>query len=336
MGRAEGRRHCCYHAAAVSAAVATLPCTRAEADAAVMMDEPFPGHDSDPTLVAAEDGDAWVLRLYCDGQPSDDLLTAFRALAPSSGRAPTVEAIGETDWVTLSQAGLEPVDIGRFHVHTGEWSGTARPGQWPIRIDAGLAFGTGQHATTAGCIRIAARLAKRGQKRNVLDVGTGSGLLAFAARRLFPNARLTAADLDPIAIGVAVENARLNGVPAGRGPGAITLLAAPGVEHPLITGRAPYDLVFANILAGPLVALAPSLSAVVGCGGHLILAGLLQPQARRVIAAYRAQGLTLIDRSPRLEWPVLLLRKDARANRRAALRGSRRQTAGRGWRIDSL
>ena len=320
----------------MTAIVATLPCTRAEADAAALMDEPFPGLDPAPTLVAAEDGDAWVLRLYCDGQPSDDLLAAFRALAPSSGRAPMVEAIEDADWVTLSQAGLEPVDIGRFHVHTGEWAGTAKPGQWPIRIDAGLAFGTGQHATTAGCIGVAARLAKRGEKRNVLDVGTGSGLLAFAARKLFPRARLTAADLDPIATKVAVANARLNGVPAGRGPGAITLLAAPGVEHPLIAGRAPYDLVFANILAGPLVALAPSVSAVVARGGHLILAGLLQPQAAKVIAAYRAQGLTLIDRSPRREWPVLLFRKDAPANRRAALRGSRRETAGRGWQIDSL
>ena len=320
----------------MTAIVATLPCTRAEADAAALMDEPFPGLDPAPTLVAAEDDDAWVLRLYCDGQPSDDLLAAFRALAPSSGRAPIVEAIEDADWVTLSQAGLEPVDIGRFHVHTGEWGGTAKPGQWPILIDAGLAFGTGQHATTAGCIGVAARLAKRGEKRNVLDVGTGSGLLAFAARKLFPRARLTAADLDPIATKVAVANARLNGVPLGRGPGEITLMAAPGVEHPLIAGRAPYDLVFANILAGPLVALAPSVSAVVARGGHLILAGLLQPQAPKVIAAYRAQGLTLINRSPRREWPVLLFRKDAPANRRAALRGSRRETAGRGWQIDSL
>ncbi|PZU48864.1 MAG: 50S ribosomal protein L11 methyltransferase [Sphingomonas sp.] len=320
----------------MSSWIATLPCSRGEADAAALMDEPFPGFEPTPTLVAAETDDVWELRLYSEEKPAEDLLAAFRALAPSSGRAPSVSTVDDADWVTLSQAGLEPVDIGRFHVHTGDWVGTARPGQWPIRIDAGLAFGTGQHATTAGCIGIAARLAKRGPKRNVLDVGTGSGLLAFAARKLFPKARLTAADLDPIATRVAVENARLNGVRAGRRPGEITLLAAPGVEHPLIAGRAPYDLVFANILAGPLVALAPSVSAVVARGGHLILAGLLQPQAAKVIAAYRAQGLTLIDRSPRREWAVLLFRKDAPANRRAALRGSRRETAGRGWRIDSL
>ncbi|WP_199553545.1 50S ribosomal protein L11 methyltransferase [Sandaracinobacteroides hominis] len=316
--------------------LARLPCSRAEADSAALADEPFPGLDPQPTLVAAETADGWELQLYAEGEPDGALLKAFAELAPSSGSEPTVEALDDEDWVTLSQAGLEPADIGRFHVHTAEHRGTERPGQWPIRIDAGLAFGTGQHATTAGCVAMAVRLAKRGAKRNVLDVGTGSGLLAFAAHKLFPKARLTAADLDPVAAKVAAENARLNGVRAGRGPGAVTMLAAPGVEHAVIAGRAPYDLVFANILAGPLVALAPSVSAVVARGGHLILAGLLQPQATKVIAAYRAQGLTLIDRSPTAEWPVLLFRKEAPANRRAALRGARRETAGRGWQIDTL
>lgn len=316
--------------------LATLPCNRAEADAVAMMDEPFPGLEPQPTLVAAEAGDGWELQLYTEGEPQAELLGAMAAMAPSSGGVPDARPLADEDWVTLSQAGLEPVDIGRFHVHTGEVTGRHMPGQWPIRIDAGLAFGTGQHATTAGCIRIAQRLAKLGDKRNILDVGTGSGLLAFAAHKLFPRARLTAADLDAVAVKVAVENARLNAVPGGRGPGRITLLAAPGVEHSVIAGRAPYDLVFANILAGPLVALAPSVSAVVARGGHLILAGLLQPQAAKVIAAYRAQGLTLVDRSPRREWPVLLFRKDAPANRRAALRGARRETAGRGWQIDTL
>lgn len=320
----------------MSSFLARIPCTRAEADATALMDEPFPGIETQPTLVAAEIAEGWELQLYVETAPDAALLAAFAALAPSAPQPPDVQALDDADWVTLSQAGLEPADIGRFHVHTAEHRGTHRPGQWPVRIDAGLAFGTGQHATTAGCVAMAVRLAKRGTKRNVLDVGTGSGLLAFAAHKLFPKARLTAADLDAIAVKVAVENAALNGVPAGRGRGAITLLAAPGVEHVLIACRAPYDLVFANILAGPLVALAPSVSAVVARGGHLVLAGLLQPQAPKVIAAYRAQGLTLIDRSPRREWPVLLFRKDAPANRRAALRGSRRETAGRGWQIDSL
>lgn len=325
----------------MSGVLATLPCTRAEADAVANLEEPFPGLDPAPTLVAADEDDAWELRLYCADTPDTALLAAFAALAPSSGLPPRLSRLPDTDWVTLSQAGLEPVRIGRFHVHTAQWRDSAKPWLWPIRIDAGLAFGTGQHATTAGCIAMATRLAKldgngRGGKANILDVGTGSGLLAFAARKLFPRARITAADLDPVAVRVARDNARLNAVPGGRGPGAITLLTAPGVEHPLIGARAPYDLVFANILAGPLVALAPSLSAVVAHNGHLILAGLLQPQAGRVIAAYRAQGLRLVDRSPGAEWPVLLFRKVAPSSRRAAMRGARRETAGRGWEIDCL
>jgi ribosomal protein L11 methyltransferase len=319
--------------------VARLSCNRADADAAALADDPFPGlltdNEPPPSLVAAEDEDGWELRLYCEEEPRPALLQAFAALAPSGG-TPRVERLPDDDWVTLSQAGLEPVDIGRFHVHTGEHVGGARPGQWPIRIDAGLAFGTGQHATTAGCIAVAARLARKGRTSNILDVGTGSGLLAFAAHRLNPRARLTAADLDSVAVTVAEANARLNAVPRGRRPGQITLLTAPGVEHPLISARAPYDLVFANILAGPLVALAPSVSAVVAQGGHLILAGLLQGQARRVIAAYSAQGLRLVWRDSQAEWPVLLLRKVCPASRSGVRRMSRRETAGRGWKIDSI
>jgi ribosomal protein L11 methyltransferase len=319
----------------MSGFVARIACSRAEADAVALADEPLAGFEPPPSLVAAESDSGWELKLYTEAAPDAALLAALAALAPSGG-APLVEPLPDDDWVTLSQAGLEPVDIGRFHVHTGEQRGRARAGQWPIRIDAGLAFGTGQHATTAGCIAVAARLARIGQARNVLDVGTGSGLLAFAARRLNPQARLTAADLDGVAVQVAVANARLNGAPPGRGRGQITLLTAPGVEHPLIGARAPYDLVFANILAGPLVALAPSVSGVVARGGYLILAGLLQPQARRVIAAYSAQGLRLVWRDPRAEWPVLLLKKVRPASRRGVLRASRRETAGRGWKADSI
>ncbi|MGL6044416.1 MAG: 50S ribosomal protein L11 methyltransferase [Sandaracinobacteroides sp.] len=313
-----------------------LPCTRAEADDAAGLAEPFPGEEAPPTLVATECNDGWELHLYTQEAPPPALLARLSELAPSATFPPSIVELADEDWLTLSQAGLEPVDIGRFHVHTGDHNGGARPGQWPIRIDAGLAFGTGQHATTAGCIAVAAALSKRAPKRNVLDVGTGSGLLAFAAHRLNPRARLTAADLDAVAVGVAVANARLNAVREGRGSGAITLFTAPGVEHPLIAARGPFDLVFANILAGPLVALAPSLCAVIGRGGHLVLAGLLQPQAQRVIAAYRARGLVLVARSPRAEWPVLLFRKLGPASRRAALRGARRASANRRWKIDLL
>ena len=304
----------------------TLPCSRAEADAAVLADLGDDGGAA-PSLVAAETADGWELHLYVEGPPSPHMLAALAALAPSSGRAPQVAPLPEADWVTLSQAGLAPVDIGRFHVHTHEHRGHARPGQWPVRIDAGLAFGTGRHATTAGCIAAATRLARRGLARNILDVGTGSGLLIFAAHRLHPGARLTAADVDPVAVAVAAANARLNRIPRA----ALRLAVANGVAHRTIARRGPYDLVFANILAGPLVALAPSLAAMVETGGTLILAGLLQSQAPRVLAAYRARGLVPAFRPTRDEWPVLVLERRRPAGGTAALNALRppRSTRGR-------
>lgn len=319
--------------------IATISCTRAEADAAAALDDPFPNMPDPgdwPTLSATEMQDGWALQLYTANRPAEGLLEVFAALAPSATAAPDVRELAEEDWVTLSQAGLEPVDIGRFHIHTGEATGRARAGQWPIRIDASLAFGTGQHATTAGCVAAVARLARRQQFTNILDVGTGSGLLAFAAGRLFRRARITASDLDAVAVDVARANVRQNHFRAGRAAGQILMLTAAGVEHREIVARAPYDLVFANILAGPLAALAPSLSAVVAKGGYLVLAGLLQPQMARLRAAYGRRGLRLVWRSPRDEWPVLVFRKISATGRRSAIRGRRREAANRGWKADTI
>ena len=289
--------------------VVSIPCTRTEADRAMALEDPFGAFESPPVLSAAETASGWELQLYCSGAPDPQLLLQLRQLAPSAMAEPRVEALPETDWVTLSQAGLEPIDIGRIHLHTGDWRNSARPGQWPIRIDAGLAFGTGQHATTAGCLRTASEVAKRLSKHNILDVGTGAGVLAIAARKLFPKARITASDIDPIAVRVAVQNAGLNAAPVGHGRGAIAFLTAAGVQHPVIARRAPYDFIFANILAGPLRALAPSLSSMLGRGGHLLLAGLLRPQAQCLIATYRHHGLRLVRQSRHPEWPTLLLQK---------------------------
>lgn len=316
--------------------VTSLPCTRDEADFAALLDDPFPGADPLPTLVGNETKTGWELLLYTAEEPDTLLLQQFAALAPTTLAAPEVKSLEDADWLTLSQAGLEPVDIGRFHIHTNEHQGLAKPGQWPIRIDAGLAFGTGQHATTSGCVKAADTLARKHRFTNILDVGTGAGVLAFVANRLWRQARLTAADLDPVAVDVARGNARLNQIVEGRAANQITLLTAPGVEHPLIARRAPYDLVFANILAGPLIALAPSVSSVIARGGFLILAGLLAPQARGVTNAYQAQDMQLVSRGHKEEWPVLVLRKTVPANVKSALRGSRRQAANRGWKIDTI
>jgi ribosomal protein L11 methyltransferase len=166
------------------------------------------------------------------------------------------------------------------------------PDSIAFEIEAGLAFGTGQHDTTTGCLIALDRLKRQGfRARDLIDVGTGTGLLAFAALHLWPSARAIASDIDPVAVAVTRENAQANAIRLGRGLRLLDTIAAPGVEHPRIQARAPYDLVIANILAGPLIELAPRLAAALAPGGRLILAGLLTAQAPRVAAAYRRQGL---------------------------------------------
>jgi ribosomal protein L11 methyltransferase len=305
----------------------SIPCTRREADRLLAGKDLLPGHA--PALAAAETADGWELSLYCDEAPTRTLREAFEALV--DGGALRVERLPETDWVTLSQAGLEPVDVGRFHVHGGVTAGRARPGQWPLRIPAGLAFGTGRHATTAGCLRAAQALAKRRKAGRILDVGTGSGILALATLRLHPGADVLAADIDPVSVRVARANARLNGA----APGRMRFVTAPGVAHPKIAAHAPYDLVFANILAGPLVSLAPAIASQVGRGGDLVLAGLLAGQARRVLAAYGARGFARRFRVAG-EWPVLVLRQRRRRTRAGAVRALGRPVQAEGWRSDSV
>ena len=167
-----------------------------------------------------------------------------------------------------------------------------------FEIDAGLAFGTGQHATTAGCLAALDLLERNGCKRftNIADIGTGTGLLAFAAMALWPEAKAIATDVDPIAIDVTRDNAAINRVPLGHGPGELLLAVADGMDHPLIAARAPFDLLIANILAGPLIDLAPAFAKSVAPGASVVLAGLLDTQADAVIAAYEAEGMKLVER----------------------------------------
>ncbi|MBB4837403.1 ribosomal protein L11 methyltransferase [Sphingomonas kyeonggiensis] len=306
-----------------------LPCTRAEAEAIDADDEVVFQIEPSPVLltseVIADDPLAWQLEAYFDSKPNSAALAAVQALAPSSkGVKAVAEKIRDADWVTLSQAGIEPVQAGRFYVHTATNKGKVPAGAKAFRIDAGLAFGTGTHETTSGCLIALDRLKAEGKRfENVLDVGTGTGLLAFAALHLWPRAYATASDIDPRAVEVTAENADINRVPLGGGQGALALAAAAGVEHPLLLGRAPYDLVIANILAGPLVELAPSLGAVLAEGGTLILAGLLGTQAETVAQAYRRQGLRLVNRTDRGDWPTLTLTKRVRYGTERVTRLSR-------------
>lgn len=312
--------------------ISRIACSRAEADAVAIMADPLATDDASATLVATEIGDGWELHLYTPDRPDAVMLERLAALAPSATARPVTEPLPDADWVALSQAGLEPVDAGRFHVHTGDHVGRHRPGQWPIRIDAGLAFGTGQHATTHGCLLALQRLARRHRPSAMLDVGTGTGVLVLAAHHLFPRARLVASDVDSRATAVARRNLRMNGV----APGRIGLHTAFGIAHPAIARAGPYPLVVANILAGPLAVMAPSLSLMVARGGNLLLAGLLASQQQWLLAVYRAHGFALVHASRRAEWPILVLRRRKAGSARTALRRARRGTAAEARRADSI
>jgi ribosomal protein L11 methyltransferase len=293
----------------------SLPCTKAEAEALQEDITPLAMLDEPPVLMTSEEDprrpDAWRIDAYFASEPSADMVAMLRALVPSAaGAEPEIAAVEDEDWVTLSQQGLEPIQAGRFFVHTSLHRDRAPQGSIALEIDAGRAFGTGQHETTSGCLIALSRLKESGAAfSNLLDLGTGTGLLAFAALRLWPAARAIASDVDPVSIEVTEENAGINEVPLGRARGQLELAVADGMDHVRLKARAPYDLLIANILAGPLIDLAPSVAAEVAAGGRLILAGLLEHQAPKVAAAYRREGMMLTFSEPRGEWPTLVMRK---------------------------
>ncbi len=295
----------------------SLPCTRAEAEAVSGGGSALDVLAEPPVVVTREideDAGLWQLDAYVDDKPDARLLAMIQALVPSArGKKPTVEELPEEDWVTLSQQGLEPVQAGRFFVHTSSYADRVPPGSTAFLIDASQAFGTGGHDTTAGCLAMLDRLKRKGvSPRNVADIGTGTGLLAFAAMALWPSARTIASDIDPASIFVTRDNAAINGLPLGRGGGRLTLAVAPGTDHAAIRHRAPYDLLIANILAGPLITLAPDIAAATAPSGHIILAGLIARQMEPVLAAYHAQGFRFVARGGSAEWPCLSLVKRRR------------------------
>lgn len=285
---------------------ATVPCSRAQAEWIADAGELFPNSDSAPVLVADEPDpaqpDAWLIHAYFDHRPTDDESATLAQL----GSGPShVEQLGDDDWVTMSQAGLQPIRAGRFHVHTPTYPSDHE--RINFEIDAGLAFGTGQHATTSGCLEALDKLEREGARfTNVADIGTGTGLLAFAALALWPEARCIATDIDAVAIDVARENATINGVGVGHEAGKLLLGIADGMDSPLLAARAPYDLLIANILAGPLIELARAFRSALAPGGTIILAGLLDSQLASVAKAYEALGLSVRERGSG-EWPVLVV-----------------------------
>ena len=287
----------------------TLPCTKAEAERLAGEVPELDAIDPPPTLMTSEPDparpDAWQLDAYFEGEPDAEALALVRGLVAGDD-AGTLERLDDQDWVTMSQAWLEPIRAGRFHVHTAVHAGQAPAGTIAFHIEAGRAFGTGHHETTVGCLMMLDQLEAGGARfGNLADIGTGTGLLAFAALALWPAARALASDIDPISIEVTAENMAVNGIAAD----AIALVAAPGVDDPAIQAAAPYDLLIANSLAGPLIDLAPDFAKVLAPGASLILAGLLDAQAEAVTAAYVALGFTPADRIDQGDWPTLRLEK---------------------------
>jgi len=288
----------------------TLHCTRAEAVALPEADDLFAFSDAPPVIVADEPDphapDDWRIHAYFAEKPTTQELILLRRLAANG--EPEIEHLEDTtDWVVKSQSGLEPIRAGRFFVHTPMHYADRPEGAISFEIDAGLAFGTGQHDTTAGCLAALDRLERDGKRYvNIADIGTGTGLLAFAALALWPKAKAIATDIDPISIDVTRDNAAINGVKLGHGAGELLLAVADGMDHPMLAARAPYDLLIANILAGPLIELAPAFAKAVAPGATLILAGLLDIQADAVLAAYEAEGMKIAERGEG-EWCVLVL-----------------------------
>ncbi len=296
----------------------TLPCNKEEAELLAGDVPEIALLDPQPTLMTSEPDpekpDDWQLDVYVEEKPDKTLIALITALVPSAkGIKPVLTHIPEEDWVTLSQSGLEPISAGRFFVHTPHNADHVPAGMTGFMIDAGRAFGTGHHETTTACLMMLDKLKRSGLRfDDIADVGTGTGLLAFAARSLWPAAKVIASDIDPVSIDVTAENAAANAIKLGRGRGQVELVVAAGLAHRRLKGRLPYDLLIANILAGPLIELAPVFGNAVLPGGSLILAGLLETQADAVAQAYRREGMYLADRIDRGHWPTLRMVKRRR------------------------
>ncbi len=239
---------------------------------------------------------AEVEALYID-MPDGALLSKL------AGAEVHVALLPDIDWIKLSQEGLPPVRAGRFFVYGTHDAGEVPKGVLPIRIEAGMAFGTGHHETTARCLGALSDLAKKRRYANVLDLGCGTGLLAIGAAKLWKR-RVIASDIDPVAVEVTRENARANGVSS-----LVSASIADGLASPALASHAPYDLIIANILAEPLTRLAPSIARTLAPGGSLVLSGLLRWQENLVLCFYRPHGLVL--RAVRREnaWVALVLER---------------------------
>lgn len=248
-----------------------------------------------------EDGSGvWEVGGYFIDAPDD---TALALLAAAFGAKPfTVSEVPETDWVAHVKRELAPVEAGRFFVYGSHDADAVPAGREALLIEASMAFGTGHHGTTLGCLRALDRLLDQGvHARNVVDIGCGTAVLAMAAAKVWPETVL-ASDIDQVAVDVAEANVRANGL-----EGRVVCVEAAGFDHPALTKAAPYDLIFANILKGPLVALAADMAGHLCPGGYAILSGLLNEQADDIVAHYASFGINLVHSEEIGDWTALTL-----------------------------
>jgi ribosomal protein L11 methyltransferase len=279
--------------------IARGPRAAAEAAAAVIDETPDTEALTYSILEEDEDRDVWRI----DAFPTSELerVTLLDLLSGHAALRVATEKLADADWLAMALSGLPPVRAGRFFVYGAHDRGLAPPSAINLRIEAGAAFGTGHHGTTVGCLLAFDRLLRAERFARVLDVGCGTGVLAVAAART-GSAIAIGTDIDPVSVRIANENAALNQSDA-------RFVHAAGLNDPRVRAGAPYDLVFANILAPPLVALAQDIRGALRPGGTVILSGLLRTQERRVLAAYLSRGFRLRRRLHRDAWATLILRR---------------------------
>jgi ribosomal protein L11 methyltransferase len=275
--------------------------SRAEAEAAATAMDVHPLLESVTYSIIEEDEDKGLWRI--DAFPTSEAeAAALRAhLEAYPGLRVLVEKLADADWLEMALSGLPPVRAGRFFIHGVHDRGRAPPNTVNLRIEAGAAFGTGHHGTTVGCLLAYDGLLKRARFPRVLDVGAGTGVLAIAAART-GSRHTVGTDIDAISVRISRDNARVNRTNS-------RFVRANGLAHRAVAKHTPYDLVFANILARPLVRLSKDIRGALRPRGHAILSGLLRSQARFVLAAYRSRGFRLERRIGRDAWATLILRR---------------------------
>ncbi len=244
----------------------------------------------------------YEVSLYVDEAEKNSVLPRFAQVLGVNENKIEIEILPDIDWVSHSLEGLGPVRAGRFFVHGSHDRDKVKPGDLAIEIDAGQAFGTGHHGTTVGCLELIADVMEHEKPQNALDLGTGSGILAIGIALIEP-IRILATDIDPIAIKVAKENFALNGVAK-----TITAITATGLDDEEIKKRTPFDLIVANILANPLIELAPQMVPALKKGGSIVLSGILEEQHDRVVKAFESEGAKYIKTLHHEGWVAIHLK----------------------------